>query len=147
MDEQAVFRLLIQVLEEKGIPWQSGDGFVRFLVRRGGMEWEVDCLCRGGSVELYGRYPFRVSDRDACEKRCADANLRLSRGAMVLPRDGRPVYRDFVEMDDPYGAADRLRRALEWNFRAVAWFWDRMEKAAGEAPTTGPAAWPGRSSD
>ena len=123
MDEQAVSALLKQVLEEAGITWTRESGFVRFQIQRGGMKWEVDCLCRRGSVEVYGRYPFRVSDRSAALRQCGEANLRLNRGAMVLPADGQPVFRDFVEMDDPYGAADRLRRALEYNFRAVAWFW------------------------
>ena len=130
MNEQAVSDLLKQVLEETGIPWTREGRFFRFSVRRDGMRWEVDCLCREGSVEIYGRYPFQVSDRSGALVQCGEVNLRLNRGAMVLPADGRIVFRDFVEMDDPYSAADRLRRALEYHFRAVAWFWGRMETAA-----------------
>ena len=131
LEEQQVSALLKQILNEIEAAWICESGFVRFRIQRGAMKWEVDCRCRKGCVEIYGRYPFQVSDRDAAAKCCGEANLRLNRGAMVLPADGRPVFRDSAEMDDPYGAADRLRRALEFNFRAVARFWGRMERSAG----------------
>ena len=128
MDEQAVTAFLTQILQERGIEWKREGGFIRFQIQRGGMKWETDCLCRKGSVEIYGRYPFRSSDRAAAARLCGEANLRLNRGAMVLPADGRVVFRDCVEMDDPYSAAGRLRNALEFNFRAVAWFWGGVER-------------------
>lgn len=127
MEEETVQKFLEQLLENSGVQWVREGGFTRFRVRRDGCTWEVDCRCGKGGAVVCGRWPFSVPDRAAALGRCGEINLRLDRGAMVLPPDNRPVFRDFVELDDPYGAAERLRRGLEYNLRTVVRFWNGFD--------------------
>lgn len=127
MDATETEELLLALLEERGAEWTRERGYIRFPVRRQGLRWEADCLCERGRVLIYGRYPFVPADRGAALALCNRANLRLCRGAMLLPEDGRPVLRTTAELDDIYDAAYRLRRALEENAAAVVRWWGPLE--------------------
>lgn len=120
--------LLTQLLEERGTDWVREEGYIRFRIRRGGMLWEADCLYAERCLVIYGRYPFVVADPDAALRLCNRANERMTRGAMLLGGDGRPVVRTAAAMDDIYDAEHRLREALEENIGCVGRHWGAMER-------------------
>lgn len=129
MNAKETETLLTGLLEDNGVEWAREMGLIRFRLRRGAMQWEADCQCLDGRIVLYGRYPFRAEDRAAAMKACNEVNLMLDRGAMMLPKDGRPVFRTCAEMDDIYDAALRLHRAIDGNVRGVTRFWGTLERA------------------
>lgn len=124
-------RLLLELLEERGVDWTRENGYIRFRIRRGALCWEADCLCARTSVLIYGRCPMFPADRSAALELCNRANLRLCRGAMLLADDGRPVCRTEAAVDDIYDAAFRLREAVEENINAVVRWWSGFEKLTG----------------
>ena len=119
-------RLLQLLLEERGVPFARESGLIRFRLRSGGAEWEVNCRCSDGQVEVYGRFPCSAAERDTALRRCNEINLQTSRGTMLLPRDGRPVFRTVADIGDIYDAEERLNRALDENQRAILRFWKRL---------------------
>lgn len=130
MDANDAERLLTQLLEERGADWTRQSGYIRFRVRRDGMCWEADCRCTEREVVIYGRMPFRVEDKDAALAVCNEANLRMVRGAALLPDDGVPTFRTTADTQDIYDADLRLSEALNENSGAVARWWGRFERLA-----------------
>ena len=128
MKGREIETLLTQLLEERGVPWVREQGLIRFRLRRGGAEWEVNCRCLDGQAECYGRYPFSVSDRAEALRRCNEINLQTARGTMLLPPDGRPVFRTVADAGDVYDAAERLERALDDNSRLLLRFWGSLAR-------------------
>ncbi len=131
MKQREIEELLTRLLEERGVPWVRERGLIRFRLRRGGAEWEVDCRCLDAQAECYGRYPFSVSGRADALRRCNEINLRTARGAMLLPPDGRPVFRTVADIGDAYDAAERIERALDDNARLLLRFWGSLERVDG----------------
>ena len=127
MEQENVRSLLIRLLDEDGVPWVSQAGLIRFRVRQGGMRWEMNCRCRSGEIVLYSRYPFSVPEGAKAWKLCNSINARTARGAMLLPEDGRPVFRACADLGDVYGGETRLREALTFAARITARFWGDWE--------------------
>ena len=123
MKAQDIEQLLQLLLEERGVSWVREQGLIRFRLRKNGAEWEVNCRCSDGQLECYGRYPRSVSDRADALQRCNEINLQTSRGAMLLPEDGRAVFRTVAFLGDLYDAEELLNRALDDNSRAILRFW------------------------
>ena len=119
-------RELLALLEDSGVRWAEDAGLIRFRARRDGMVWETDCRVLRGQVLIYARFPFQAAERGAVLRRCDRVNARLIRGAMFLPEDGRPVYRCRAELDDVFGARERLTAALEYSAEVVARFWGEL---------------------
>ena len=83
-------------------------------------------LSSGSTVLIYGRFPFRCADPDGARRICDELNRRLVRGALYLETDGSPVYRCGAELDDVYGAAERLADTLRYGAQTVAYCWGRL---------------------
>ena len=112
MRENEAIRLLEAVLTREGAEWREESGWVRFRLRHGAAVWETACRAQKDALLLYGRFPFRCGDPDRAGRLCAEINRQLVRGAVFLTEDGYPVYRCRAEMDDVYGAEERLTQAL-----------------------------------
>lgn len=126
MKEETALRLLEGVLEARGAEWIAEGGYLRFPVRHGGMVWETDCRpCENGML-IYARFPFRPEDRAAAERVCGEVNRGLVRGALFLTEEGELLYRCRAELDDVFGAEDRLEAALVYSARVVTRYWGRL---------------------
>lgn len=133
MDAAVTEGILLELLERQNADWTRESGYIRFLVRRNGLCWETDCLCTSREILVYGRYPFSLKNRGAALTVCNRANLRMVRGALLLPEDGRPVCRTAAAMNDIYDASFRLREALDDNNSAIVRWWGRLEALMGPA--------------
>ena len=129
MKEEAVRRELAALLEASGAEWTEALGVLRFRLRRDGLCWETDCRPLPGQALFYGRYPFRVKNREAAALVCSCINARVLRGGMFLSREGSMVFRTRAELEEPWGARGRLAAALEYNAEVIVHFW---AQAAGE---------------
>ena len=127
MKQEDVRNLLIRLLDEDAVPWVAQAGLIRFRIRQGGMQWELNCRCRTGETVVYSRYPFSVPEGTEAWKLCNQINARIARGAMLLPEDGRPVFRDCADLRDIYEAETRLREALTFAARITTRFWGDWE--------------------
>ncbi len=132
MNREDVRSLLLRLLEAEGVPWVDQAGLIRFQVRQGGMSWEMNCRYRTGELVLYSRYPFSVPEGAGAWKLCNRINSRVSRGAMLLPEDGRPVFRARADMEDIFGGDMRLRAALAFAARITARFWGDWEMISNQ---------------
>ena len=130
MEQENVRSLLLRMLEADGVPWVDQAGLIRFQVRQGGMLWEMNCRCRSGEIVLYSRYPFSVPEGAEAWRLCSRINARTARGAMLLPEDGRPVFRTCADLRDIFGGEDRLREALTFAARITARFWGDWDALA-----------------
>ena len=130
MDGTSVRNLLTSLLDRDGVPWKEEAGLIRFLVRQGGMRWELNCRCRRDELIVYSRYPFSVPIEAAAWKLCCTINACLPRGAMLLPEDGRPVFRVWADMKDIYNGEAFVREALSFAARITARFWGEWEANA-----------------
>ena len=130
MDRDAIARLLTDLLDASGVPWIEQEGLIRFRARQGGMNWEMNCRCRRGELVIYSRYPFSVSIGEGAWRLCNTVNTRTARGAILLPEDGRPVFRSRADLADPYRGEERLREALTYAARITAHFWGDWESLA-----------------
>ncbi len=127
MEQEDVRRMLLRMLEEAGVPWAEQAGLIRFRAEKGGMRWEMNCRCRRGEAIVYSRYPFSVPMETKAWVLCNRVNVQAPRGAMLLPGDGRPVFRTWAGLRDPYDAEERLRDALTFAARLTARFWGDWE--------------------
>lgn len=126
MDDEEAMRLLKALLDGEGAEWSEERGFLRFLLRHEAMLWETACRACGGVMLFYGRFPFRCGDPDRARRFCEEMNRRLVRGALYLAEDGSPVYRCSAELDDVYGALERLTAALRYSAQVMALCWGRL---------------------
>lgn len=126
MNEEEAMRLLKSLLDGEGAEWTEEQGFLRFRLRRGAMLWETACRACGSTLLIYGRFPFRCADPDRARRVCGELNRRIIRGALYLDDDGSPVYRCGAELDDVYGASERLAAALRYSAQVVAHAWGRL---------------------
>ena len=123
MDGNQALRLLRSLLDRKGAAWAEESGFLRFRARRGGMLWEIACRAREGELLIYGRFPFACREPEKARRLCERANRVLARGALFLGEDDAPVYRCRAELDDVYGAEDRIEKALAYSAQVMARYW------------------------
>lgn len=128
MKQKEIEELLTRLLEERGVEWVREQGLIRFRLRQNGAEWEVNCRCKDDQAECYGRYPFCISGWAEAMRRCNEINLQTARGTMLLPSDGRPVFRTVADIGDVYDAAERLERAINDNSRLLLRFWGSLER-------------------
>jgi len=126
MNEEEAKRLLIALLESVGAEWTEESGWLRFRSRHDGMLWETACRPCPGALLLYGRFPFTPREREKARRLCEELNRRLIRGALFLGEDGSPVYRCRAELDDVFGAEDRLEAALEYSAQVITHYWGRL---------------------
>ncbi len=123
MDGNQALKLLRSLLDGKGAEWVEEGGFLRFRARHGGMLWEIACRAREGELLIYGRFPFSCREPEKARRLCERANRVLTRGALFLGEDDAPVYRCRAELDDVYGAEDRIEKALEYSAQVMARYW------------------------
>lgn len=128
MSEEQVYELLKHFLARSGIEWERRQGLVRFRLRQEGMDWETECRCMAGGLLIYGRYPFE-GEREKRERVCSRINSRLIHGALFLSEKGRVVYRNRASLEDPFGARERLKEALEYNAAVITRFWGELSLA------------------
>lgn len=133
MRETQTRAVLTALLDGSGAAWTTQTGWIRFRMERNGCAWEMCCLPMDGEVLCYGRYPFRLDDREEGLRRCNEVNRQAVRGAMFLPDDGRPVFRTRAELDDAYGANLRLKAAIEYNAGILVRFWNLMSQSRNPA--------------
>ena len=126
MREEEAKRLLTALLEREGAEWTEESGWLRFRSRRDGMLWETACRPVSGAMLFYGRFPMAPRDPEKARRLCEEANRRLVRGALFLGEDGSPVYRCRAELDDVFGAEDRLEAALTYSAQVIAHYWGRF---------------------
>ena len=126
MNENDAMRLLKALLEREGAEWTEERGFLRFRTQHDAMLWETACRAEEGGLLLYGRFPFRCADADRARRSCDEINRTLVRGALFLGEDGAPVYRCRAELDDVYGAEERITAALKYSAQVMAHFWGRL---------------------
>jgi hypothetical protein len=119
-------RLLKALLDGEGVEWLEESGWLRFRAKRDAMLWETACRAIEDAVLLYGRFPFRCADPDEARRACGEINSRIVRGALFLAEDGYPVYRCRAELDDVFGAEDRLAAALRYSAQVMAHYWGRL---------------------
>ena len=129
MRESQTRAVLTALLDESGAVWTTETGWIGFRMERDGCMWEMRCLPMDGEVLCYGRYPFRLESRTEGLRRCDKVNRQATRGAMFLPDDGRPVFRTRAELDDAYGARNRLKAAIEYNSAIITRFWGAMSQS------------------
>ncbi|MBR3570942.1 MAG: hypothetical protein IKN96_09145 [Oscillibacter sp.] len=139
MREPQTRAVLTALLDESGAVWTTQTGWIGFRLEREGRLWEMRCLPVDEAVLCYGRYPFRVENRAEGLRRCDEVNRKAVRGAMFLPDDGRPVFRTRAELDDAYGARQRLKAAIEYNAAILARFWNAMSRGDPMARFRNPA--------
>ena len=126
MNENDALRLLRNLLESRGAEWIGESGWIRFRSRREGMIWETACRAGEGAMVIYGRFPFRCRDSNRARDECNEINRSLERGALFLTEEGEPVYRCRAEMDDVFGAEERLDTALRHSAWVMARYWGRL---------------------
>ncbi len=126
MNDEEAMRLLRALLDAEGAEWSEERGFLRFRLQREAMLWETACRAVGGVMLFYGRFPFRCGDPDRARRYCEDMNRRLVRGALYLAEDGFPVFRCGAELDDIYGAQERLTAALRYSAQVMTYCWGRL---------------------
>ncbi len=129
MKENDITGLLKSLLDSEGVEWTEESGWVRFRMRHDAMLWETACRAYDNALLIYGRFPFRPAGPDRARRICEEINRSLVRGALYLAEDGSPVYRCRAELDDIYGAEDRIAAALRYSARTVAHFWGRLSGA------------------
>lgn len=121
-------RLLLALLEDSGVQWESSGEWVRFRFCEDSMVWELACRCARDEALVYSRYPMRAGDRAAALAACDEANSALTRGAMFLSGDV-PTFRIRADLQDAYGARERLAQALEYSAAAIVRYWGKMQSA------------------
>jgi hypothetical protein len=126
MKEEDVMRLVKALLEREGASWTEEDGWLRFRLRHGAMLWETACRAVPDALLVYARYPFRPADAAKALRLCGEINSRLVRGAMFPAEDGGIVYRCRAELDDVFGAEERLSETLAYSAQVMAHFWGRL---------------------
>ncbi len=126
MKENEAIDLLKSLLDSEGAQWTEESGWIRFRLRHDAMLWETACRACGAAILIYGRFPFRVADADRARRICGEINRSLVRGAVYLAEDGSPVYRCRAELDDVYGAEDRITAALRYSAQVITHFWGRL---------------------
>ena len=93
------------------------------------MLWETACRAREGAIVFYARFPFRCSQPDKVRRLCGEINRQLIRGAVFPGEDGCPVYRCLAELDDVYGAEDRIASVLHYSAQVMARWWGPLAAA------------------
>ena len=126
MNENDAIDLLCSLLDSEGVEWTKESGWIRFRLRHDAMLWETACRACGAAILIYGRFPFRVADADRAQRACGEINRSLVRGALYLAEDGSPVYRCRAELDDVYGAEERITAALRYSAQVITHFWGRL---------------------
>ena len=126
MKEEETIEMLKALLARESAEWTEEGGFLRFRVKHGGMLWETACRPSREALLIYARFPFRCREAETARKRCEEINRRLVRGALFLGEDGCPVYRCRAELDDVYGAEDRIVAALRYSAEVMARYWGRL---------------------
>ncbi len=126
MGEEDAMRLLKALLEREGAEWSEEAGYLRFRLRRGAMLWETACRAGKNIMLFYGRFPFRCGDIEQAWKACGEMNRRLTRGALFLAEDGYPVYRCEAELDDVFGAEERILSAMRYSAQVMGHCWGRL---------------------
>ncbi len=127
MNQEEVRRLLTGMLEDAGVQWTEEADMIRFWARKDGAHWEMNCRCRRGELIVYCRYPFSVPEGPKAWTLCNRINSRTARGAMLLPEDGRPVFRAWADLEDVFRADIRLRQTLTYAARIIVRFWGDWE--------------------
>ena len=123
MKEDEALQLLKSMLDLEGAGWIEEGGFLRFRAQHGGMLWETACRAREGAIVFYARFPFRCREPEKTLHLCGEINRQLIRGAVFPDKDASPVYRCLAELDDVYGAEDRIASALRYSAQVMARYW------------------------
>ena len=126
MKEEDAIRLLKSFLDSEGVEWVEESGWIRYRCRHGAMIWETACRATEDAVLFYGRFPFRAGERSKARGVCEEINRRLVRGSLFLAEDGSPVYRCRADLDDVYGAEDRIAAAMEYSAQVISHSWGRL---------------------
>ena len=126
MREDDAMQLVKTLLESEGAQWAEESGWLRFRSRCDAMVWETACRPCDGAVLLYGCFPFRAAEPDKMRRVCEEINRKLVRGALYLAEDGSPVYRCRAELDDVYGAEERIAAALRYSAQVMSHSWGRL---------------------
>ena len=126
MNENDARRLLRALLDREGAEWTEEGGWIRFRTQHDAMLWETACRACDGALLFYGRFPFRAAAPERARQVCEETNRRLVRGALYLAEDGAPVYRCRAELDDVYGAEERIAAALRYSAQVMGWAWGRL---------------------
>ncbi len=129
MKEKEALELLRSLLELEGAGWTEERGFLRFRSKRDGMLWETACRARDGALVFYSRFPFTCREPDRVLRLCGEINRQLIRGAVFPGEDGSPVYRCLAELDDVYGAEERIMEALRYSAGVMARWWGPLAGA------------------
>ena len=133
MNENDMMRLLKALLDAEGAEWTEESGWIRFRTQHDAMLWETACRACDGAMLFYGRFPFRTADLNRARHICNEFNRRLVRGALCLAENGSLFYRCRAELDDIYGAEDRIAGALRYSAQVMAQTWTRLSGISGEA--------------
>ena len=126
MKENEAIDLLKSLLDSEGAQWTEESGWIRFRMRHDAMLWETACRAGDSALLIYGCFPFRPKDTERAQRACGEINRRLVRGALYLTEDGSPVYRCRAELDDVYGAEERIMAALRYSAQVIAYSWGRL---------------------
>lgn len=126
MKEDEANRLLQSLLGRKNAEWIQEGGFIRFRAKHDGMLWETACRARENAMVFYARFPFRCREPEKARRVCEEMNRKLIRGALFLGEDSSPVYRCTAELDDVFGAEERIDEALRYSARVMAHVWGRL---------------------
>ncbi len=126
MKEEDAIRLLKSFLDSEGVEWVEENGWIRYRSRHGAMIWETACRAMEDALLFYGRFPFQICDRGKARCVCEEINRRLVRGSLFLAEDGSPVYHCRTDLDDVYGAEDRIAAALEYSAQVISHSWGRL---------------------
>lgn len=129
MNDEEAMRLLRSLLEREGVEWAEESGYLRFRAKSGGLLWETACRAQQGLLLIYGRFPFVCRRPERARQICDETNRRLCRGALFLGADGAPVYRCTAELDDVYGAEERIGQALRYSAQVMARSWGPLSGA------------------
>lgn len=126
MKENDAINLLRSMLDNDGVEWTEESGWVRFRIRHDAMIWETACCACDSALLIYGRFPFRAAAPERARRICEEINRGLVRGALYLAEDGSPVYRCRAELDDVYGADERIAAALRYSAQVIVYSWGRL---------------------
>ena len=126
MKENDAIDLLKSLLDSENTEWTEENGWIRFRIRHDAILWETACRACDSALLIYGRFPFRATDTDRVRRICEEINRRLVRGALYLAEDGSPVFRCRAELDDIYGAEERIASALHYSAQVITHFWSRL---------------------
>ena len=126
MNENDAIDLLCSLLDSEGVEWTKESGWSRFRLRHDAMLWETACRAVDSALLIYGCFPFRPKDAERARRICEEINRSLVRGALYLAEDGALVYRCRAELDDVYGAEERITAALRCSAQVIAHFWGRL---------------------